>query len=99
MVYWHQLNTNVEFAKNGPFGERIAHGFLVLFVASGFMGLEEMAIIAFYGIDHLRCVGPTRVGNTIHLEMEAVEKEKKNEKGNKVSFISTRFFNFVNDLY
>ena len=89
MVYWHQLNTNVEFAKNGPFGERIAHGFLVLFVASGFMGLEEMAIIAFYGIDHLRFVGPTRVGDTIPLEMEVVEKEEKNEKGNMVSFKNT----------
>lgn len=82
---WHQLHTNVEFAKNGPFGERIAHGFLVLSVASGLMGLEGMAILAFYGMDTVRFVGPTRIGDTIHLEMEVVEKKDKNEKSGVVS--------------
>ncbi|MBW2109814.1 MAG: dehydratase, partial [Deltaproteobacteria bacterium] len=82
---WHQLHTNVEFAKNGPFGERIAHGFLVLSVASGLIGLEGMAILAFYGMDTVRFVGPTRIGDTIHLEMEVVEKTDKNEKSGIVS--------------
>jgi acyl dehydratase len=82
---WHQLHTNVEFAKNGPFGERIAHGFLVLSVASGLMGLEGMAIMAFYGMDNLRFVGPTRIGDTIHLEMEVAEKKEKDEKSGVVS--------------
>jgi len=48
---WNPLHTDDEYAKKGPFGERIAHGFLVLAVASGLMPLEEMAIIAFYGMD------------------------------------------------
>jgi len=82
---WHQLHTNVEFAKKGPFGERIAHGFLVLSVASGLMGLEGMAIVAFYGMDNLRFVGPTRIGDTIHLEMEVAEKKEKDEKSGVVS--------------
>ena len=82
---WHQLHTNVEYAKNGPFGERIAHGFLVLSVASGLMGLEGMAIVAFYGMDNVRFVGPTRIGDTIHLEMEVAEKKDKNEKSGVVS--------------
>ncbi|MBK5100715.1 MAG: hypothetical protein JJE15_06945 [Desulfobacteraceae bacterium] len=82
---WHQLHTNVEFAKNGPFGDRIAHGFLVLSVASGLMGLEGMAIVAFYGMDNVRFVGPTRIGDTIHLEMEVTEKKEKDEKSGVVS--------------
>ncbi|RLF60877.1 MAG: dehydratase [Thermoplasmata archaeon] len=82
---WHQLHTNVEFAKKGPFGERIAHGFLVLSVASGLMGLEGMAIVAFYGMDNVRFVGPTRIGDTIHLEMEVAEKKDKDEKSGVVS--------------
>ena len=44
---WHQLHTNVEFAKNGPFGERIAHGFLVLSVASGLKDLREWRLWPF----------------------------------------------------
>ena len=82
---WNPLHTDIEFAKNGPFGERIAHGFLVLAVASGLMPLEEMAIIAFYGMDKVRFVGPTRIGDTIHVEMEVLEKQEK-EKSGVVSF-------------
>ncbi|MBW1681913.1 MAG: dehydratase [Deltaproteobacteria bacterium] len=86
---WHQLHTDIEYAKKGPFGERIAHGFLVLSVASGLMPLEEMAILAFYGMDKVRFVGPTRIGDTIHVEMEVVEKQEKNEKSGVVSFKSS----------
>lgn len=85
---WHQLHTNVEFAKKGPFGERIAHGFLVLAVASGLMPLEEMAVLAFYGMDEVRFLAPTKIGDTIYVEMGVVEKKEKNEKSGVVSFKS-----------
>ncbi|MBU2623073.1 MAG: dehydratase [Proteobacteria bacterium] len=85
---WHQLHTDIEFAKKGPFGERIAHGFLVLAVASGLMPLGEMAVLAFYGMDKVRFVGPTKIGDTIHVEMEVLEKQEK-EKGGVVSFKSS----------
>ena len=78
---WNQLHTDIEYAKEGPFGERIAHGFLVLAVASGLMPLEEMAILAFYGMDKVRFVGPTKIGDTIHVEMEVLEKQEKEESG------------------
>ena len=85
---WHQLHTNVEFAKKGPFGERIAHGFLVLVAASGLMPLEEMAVLAFYGMDEVRFLAPTKIGDTIYVEMGVVEKKEKNEKSGVVSFKS-----------
>lgn len=78
---WNQLHTDIEYAKEGPFGERIAHGFLVLTVASGLMPLEEMAILAFYGMDKVRFVGPTKIGDTIHVEMEVLEKQEKGKSG------------------
>lgn len=86
---WHQLHTNIEFAKKGPFGERIAHGFLVLAVSSGLMPLEDMAVLAFYGMDKVRFLAPTKIGDTIHVEMEVVEKQEKNEKRGVVSFLSS----------
>jgi acyl dehydratase len=86
---WNQLHTNAEYAKKGPFGERIAHGFLVLCVASGLMPLEEMAIIAFYGMDKVRFLAPTKIGDTIHIEMEVAEKQEKNEKSGVISFQNT----------
>ena len=86
---WHQLHTNIEYASNGPFGERIAHGFLVLSAASGLMPLEDMAIIAFYGMDRVRFIKPTKIGETIHVEMEVVDKKDQNESGGVVSLNST----------
>jgi acyl dehydratase len=86
---WHQLHTNAEYANKGPFGERIAHGFLVLSVASGLMPLEDMAIRAFYGMDRVRFVGAAKIGDTINVEMGVTEKKEKDEKSGVISFEST----------
>jgi 3-hydroxybutyryl-CoA dehydratase len=83
---WHQLHTNIEYAQKGPFGERIAHGFLVLAVASGLMPLEEMAVVAFYGMDLVRFLAPTKIGDTISVEMQVDEKKEQNENSGVVSF-------------
>jgi len=68
---WHPLHTDVEYAKQGPFKERIAHGFLVLSVASGLLPLSEIAIIAFYGMDKVRFIAPVRLLDTIHVEFSS----------------------------
>ena len=86
---WHPLHTDVEYAKQGPFKERIAHGFLVLSIASGLLPLSEIAIIAFYGIDKLRFVAPVKLLDTIHVEMETVEKQDKDERGGVITFRQT----------
>ena len=86
---WHPLHTDIEYCKKGPFGERIAHGFLVLTIASGLMPLAQMAVLAFYGMDSVRFLNPTRIGDTIHLDIEVVEKEDKNSKSGVVSFKTT----------
>jgi 3-hydroxybutyryl-CoA dehydratase len=86
---WHPLHTDVEYARQGPFQERIAHGFLVLSIASGLLPLSEIAIIAFYGIDKLRFVAPVKLLDTIHVEMEAVEKQEKDERGGVITFRQT----------
>ncbi len=86
---WHPLHTDVEYARKGPFKERIAHGFLVLSVASGLLPLSEIAIIAFYGIDRLRFLAPVKLLDTIHVDFETVEKQEKDERGGVVTFRQT----------
>lgn len=83
---WHQLHTDAEFAKRGPFGERIAHGFMVLTVASGLMGFDHMAIQAFYGLDRVRFIGPTKIGDTLHLEMQVTDKREKTDQAGVVTW-------------
>jgi acyl dehydratase len=77
---WHPLHVDEEYARKGFFGERIAHGFLVLSVATGLMGLADMAILAFYGMDRVRFMAPTKIGDTLRAEMEVAEKVDRNEK-------------------
>ena len=86
---WHPLHTDVEYAKRGPFKERIAHGFLVLSVASGLLPLSEIAIIAFYGMDKLRFIAPVRLLDTIHVELAAIEKQDRDKRGGVVTFRET----------
>lgn len=73
---WHPLHTDVTYAAETPFGERIAHGMLVL--SAGFslafrLGQYEFlpqSFIAFAGMDNVRFTAPVKLGDTIHLEME-----------------------------
>jgi 3-hydroxybutyryl-CoA dehydratase len=83
---WFPLHTDAEFAKKSPFGERIAHGFLSLSVASGLLPLWEMDIIAFYGMDKVRFINPVKIGDTIHVELEVVEKKEKDQKSGVITF-------------
>ena len=70
---WYPQHADKEWAeKEGPFGKRIAHGLLVLSFASGLMPLQEMAIVAFYGMDTVRFVAPTFIDDTLHVETEVV---------------------------
>ena len=52
------------------------------------MPLGEMAVMAFYGMDKVRFLSPTKIGDTIRVEMEVEEKQEKNEKSGVVSFLS-----------
>ena len=83
---WHPLHTNVEYASKTPFGERIAHGMLVLVVGSalafrlGQYVFTPKSFIAFYGMDSIRFTGPVKIGDTIHLEVEIAELKGKDDK-------------------
>ena len=83
---WYQLHTDREWAAKTQFGQRIAHGLLVLSVASGFMDLSQGRVIAFYGLDHVRFTGPTFIGDTIHMELEVIEKKEKGPDRGLVKF-------------
>ncbi len=75
---WHPIHTDVEFAADDArFGERIAHGALVISVALGLVEFRPEAMKAFYGIERLRFVAPTRIGDTLHVETEVLAVEPR----------------------
>ena len=82
---FNPLHTDAEFAKTTPMGERIAHGVLILAMATGManrMGIFEGTTLALME-QVTRYKGAVKFGDTIRLEMEVIEKKptSKPEKG------------------
>lgn len=48
---FYALHTDAEYAKSTPFGQRVAHGMLVLSISTGLMEFTPGIVLAFYGID------------------------------------------------
>jgi acyl dehydratase len=73
---YNQIHTDAEFAKDTPFGQRVAHGLLGLSIASGLAmrtGMLEGTVIAFREINNWKFINPVFIGDTIHVEMEVAE--------------------------
>ena len=86
----HALHTDAEFASGSLFGRRIAHGALV--IATGlFIQMEgaNQALLAYYGIDRLRFVGPVFIGDTVRVRVRVVGKTPKDEVRGLVTFEKT----------
>lgn len=72
----NSIHTDAEYAAETPFGQRVAHGLLILAIASGLAvrtGLMEGTVIAFREIENWKFSKPVFIGDTVHLEMEVVE--------------------------
>ena len=95
---WYQLHADKQWAENeGPFGARIAHGYLVLAFAAGLMPLGEWALVAFYGLDRVRFTAPTYIDDTLHADLEVIDLQDKGERGGVVSF-ATKVLDHNGDL-
>ena len=73
---YNQLHTDAEFGKTTRFGERIAHGLLVLSVASGLitrLGFMEGTVQAFIGLEW-KFRGPVLMGDTVRARVEVRKK-------------------------
>lgn len=76
-------HVNEEYMKATPYGQRIAHGVLIV----GFMSTCSTKIIeqlerpaVSYGYDRIRFVKPVFIGDTITVEYEVTEQDLEDEK-------------------
>lgn len=73
---YNSIHTDRTYAANSFFEQRVAHGLLVLSVASGLAmraGLLEGTVIAWRDIRDWRFSQPVFIDDTIHVEMEVLE--------------------------
>ena len=84
---FNQLHTDAEFAKNTPFGQRIAHGLLVTSIASGLAaqtGILEGTTIAFREIREWKFSKPVFIGDTVHVVLEVADLKPARRLGGGV---------------
>jgi acyl dehydratase len=73
---YNPVHTDAEFCKGSQFGERIAHGLLVLSVASGLawqLGFMAGTADAFLSLE-CKFTGPTKIGDTLKVSAEVAQK-------------------------
>ncbi|RIK33224.1 MAG: dehydratase [Chloroflexi bacterium] len=69
---WNLIHTDAEYSKDHMFGQRVAHGLLILSIASGLavrMAFLEGTTLAFRSIGDWRMQRPVYIGDTIHVRV------------------------------
>ncbi len=72
---WNLIHTDAEYSRNHPFGQRVAHGLLILSVATGLavrLGILEETTLAFRNIDW-KMQRPVVIGDTVHIRITVEE--------------------------
>lgn len=85
---WNLIHTNADYCKEQHFGQRIAHGLLVLSVASGLavrLGFMEETVVAFMGLEW-QFRRPVFIGDTMRIRVTIASKEIKRRLGGVVVF-------------
>jgi acyl dehydratase len=65
---WHPQHADAVWAADSQFGERIAHGMLVLSFAVGLVPLDPQRIVALRRVSDAVFKRPVLLGDTIHVE-------------------------------
>jgi 3-hydroxybutyryl-CoA dehydratase len=65
---WHPQHADAEWAAQSSFGQRIAHGMLVVSFAVGLVPLDPERVIALRRIRDVVFRRPIRIGDTIHVD-------------------------------
>ena len=88
---WNELHVNAESAREGFFGQRVAHGSLIFSISTGLGAQADPCkyphLIAFYGVDRLRFVKPVFIGDTVRLRQTVQSLEPRDEKSGMVNIL------------
>jgi acyl dehydratase len=69
----HHVDT--EFARETPFGQRVAHGTMTFAIGIGLTAGQINPVAFTYGYDRLRFPKPVFLGDTIHTRVTIKEKQ------------------------
>lgn len=91
-----QIHTDEEFARSTPYQKRIAHGLLVMAIASGLAartGVLEGTVLAFREILNWKFIKPVFIGDTVYVELEVKDTKEMKRIGAGAVEIDLRVIN------
>jgi 3-hydroxybutyryl-CoA dehydratase len=78
----HPQHTDAEWAGESRFGERIAHGLLVLSCAAGLVPFDPDRVVALRKVGDAVFKAPVKIGDSVHVEGEVTKtRELDDEHG------------------
>ena len=92
---YNRLHTDAEYAAQGPFGERIAHGLLGLSMVIGLAYRTEIVpdgAVAFLGLSW-KFSGPIKFGDTIHAIIQIANMRPTRAPDRGIIALSTQLLN------
>jgi 3-hydroxybutyryl-CoA dehydratase len=83
---WHPQHSDAQWAAASPFGERIAHGMLVISLAAGLVPFDPDRVMALRRVSDATFKRPVRFGDTLHVEGRIKELTPTSEEAGLVTF-------------
>ena len=83
---YHPHHTDAEWARESGFGQRIAHGMLVVSFAVGLLPFEPNRVLALRRIGDVVFKRPVLLGDTIHVEGEVGHVRAIDDQAGLVGF-------------
>jgi len=90
------IHTDAVHAQSSPIGQRVAHGLLIISVATGLAarsGFLEGTVLVFREILEWKFSSPVFIGDTIHVQFEVEEKKPFPRLGGGAIILSVRVIN------
>jgi len=83
---WHPQHCDPHWAADSPFGERIAHGMLILSLAVGLVPLDPQRVLALRRVSDVVFKRPVRLEEAIHVAGEIAALRPIDEHAGLVDF-------------
>jgi acyl dehydratase len=82
---WHPQHADATWAADSAFGERIAHGMLVVSFAVGLIAFDPDRVVALRRISDATFKRPVRLGDTIHVAGSIAETRELDDAAGLVT--------------
>jgi acyl dehydratase len=83
---WHPQHADARWAASSPFGERVAHGMLVISLAAGLVPFDPGRVVALRQVAQATFKRPVRFGDTLHVEGRIAELAPATDEAGLVTF-------------